>query len=87
MAIGMEAWLLTAEAAAVIALRGAKLAKGDSAAWKEAERMVNEKTVANLELGMALASGKAGTTPDEMARHALGFYRRHVQANRRRLSR
>ena len=87
LAIGMEAWLLTAEAATVIALRGAKLAKGDSAAWQEAERMVTEKTTANLELGLALASGRGGSTPDAMARHTLGFYRRRVQANRRRLLR
>jgi len=87
LAIGMEAWLLTAESAAVIALRGAKLARGDSAAWQEAERMVTEKTAANLELGLTLASGRAGATPDAMARHTLSFYRRHVQANRSRLSR
>jgi hypothetical protein len=87
LAIGMEAWLLSAESAAVIALRGAKLAKGDSDAWQEAERMVTEKTAAGLELGLALATGRGGATPDAMARHTLRFYRSHVQANRRRLTR
>lgn len=86
LTIGLDAWLLGAEASTVIALRGARLAVGDAAAWQEAERMIAEKSAANLALGMALASGSMGTSAEGIARGAVRHYRRRVRANRRRLS-
>lgn len=84
--IGLDSWLLGAEAATVIALRTAKLALGDAAAWKEAHLMVEEKSDAYLALQTALASGSMGDSPEAIARGTLAHYRRRVRANRRRLS-
>lgn len=86
LTIGLDAWLLGAEAASVIALRSARLAMGDAAAWKEAQRMVEEKGAANLALGMALATGKLGTSAERIAGGTVAHYRRRVRANQRRLT-
>jgi hypothetical protein len=43
----------------VIALRMAKLAKGGSAAQREARRMIVEKMAASVEAGAALLMGKS----------------------------
>lgn len=87
LTIGMDAWLLGAEASMVIALRGAKLAMGGDSAWTETQRMITEKSAANLALGMALAFGQLGTKPETIASGTLAHYRKHVRANRRRLTR
>lgn len=84
--IGVDSWLLGTEAAAVIALRTAKLAIGDAAAWQEAHLMVEEKSAAYLALGVALATGRMGARPETIARGTVVHYRRRVRANRRRLA-
>lgn len=86
LAIGLDAWMLGAEASTVIALRSAKLAMGGASAWTEAQRMVTEKGAANLELGMALATGRMGDSAEGIAHGAVAHYRCRVRANRRRLT-
>lgn len=85
LSIGLDSWLLGIEAAMVIALRTATLAFGGAAAWHEAQRMVREKPAAHLALGVALASGRMGSSPHAIARGTVVHYRRRVRANRRRL--
>ncbi len=60
---GLDAWLLGAEAAQVIALRSARLAMGGAAAQVEAQRMVAEKAEAAWDLGLALATGASASGP------------------------
>ena len=67
------------EAQRVIALRLAKLARGDAAARKEAQRMANEKIAASIEAGLTLASGGS---PERVLRR----YRALMRANAKRLS-
>jgi hypothetical protein len=86
-ALGLDAWLLGAEAASVIALRGAKFAHGGAAAQLEAQRMVAEKAEAAWDLGMALATGRFGARPETIARRTVAHYGKRVRANRRRLTR
>ena len=66
------------EAQRVIALRLAKLARGDAAARKEAQRMANEKIAASIEAGLTLASGGS---PEKVLRR----YRALMRANAKRL--
>jgi hypothetical protein len=86
-ALGLDAWLLGAEAACVIAQRSAKLALGGTEAAAEAELMVAEKAEAAWELGVALATGALGQRPETIARRSLAHYGRRVRATRRRLAR
>ena len=46
--LGLDAWLLGAEAASVMALRGAKLALCDAEAAVEAQLMVAEKAAVHI---------------------------------------
>ena len=85
--LGLDAWLLGAEAANVIALRTAKLALGGAEAELEAQRMVAEKAQAAWELGLAFATGGLGVAPETIARRSVAHYSRRVRANRRRLTR
>lgn len=85
IAIGIDSWLLGAEAVAVIALRSATLAMGGNTAWREAKRMVAEKPAAHLALGVALANGSLGSNPVKIAHGAVEHYHRRVRANRKRL--
>jgi hypothetical protein len=85
--LGMEAWLVGAEAASVIAQRSAKLALCDAEAVLEAQLMVAEKAEAAWELGLALATGGLGVRPETIARRTVAHYGKRVRANRRRLSR
>ena len=85
-ALGLDAWMLGAEAASVIALRTAKIAAGGAGAEREAERMVAEKFTAAWDLGIAFATGGLGTRPETVARRTLAHYGKRVRANRRRLS-
>ena len=85
--LGLDAWLLGAEAANVIALRGAKLARGGVDADLEAQRMVAEKVEAAWDLGLAFMTGGLGVRPETIARGTLTHYGRRVRANRRRLER
>lgn len=72
--------MLMAESQHVIALRLMTLAQGGRQAETEARRMVTEKIDAATEAAFALASG---AHPQRI----VSRYRRHVEANRRRLSR
>lgn len=86
-AIGMDAWMLGAEAAMVIGLRSVTLAMGGAQARHEARRMVAEKVEAGAVLGMALATGKLGTDAESVTRGTVSHLRKKVRANRKRLSR
>src|SRR5687767_2263460 len=84
--LGLNAWLLGAEAMGVIAQRGALIALGGAKAELEAERMVAEKAEAAWDLGLAFATGGLGIRPETVARRTLAHYGKRVRANRRRLS-
>ena len=89
-ALMADAALLSAEAGAVMMLRGWRLMAGGAAAGIEAERMVGEKVAAGFELAGALASAAARGRPhsaEAAARKALSLYGRRVRANRKRLGR
>jgi hypothetical protein len=85
--LGLDAWLVGAEAASVMALRGAKLALGGAEAQREAERMIAEKAEAAWEVGLALATGGLGMHPETIARRTVAHYGKRVRANRQRLTR
>lgn len=86
-ALGMDAWLLGAEAASVIALRTTKMALGGGDAQFEAQRMVAEKAEAAWDLGVLFVTGGLGRRPETIARRTVAHYGKRVSANRRRLSR
>ena len=83
--LGMDMWMLGAEASSVIALRTAKLAAGGSAANTEADRMVREKLSAAMELSQQAMFGQLGTSMPGIGSKAVASYRRKVRANRKRL--
>ena len=83
---GMDAWSLSSEASTVMALRTARIAMGGSGAMAETQLMFAEKMQATFELQVAAMSGRLGTAPAGAARKTIGFYRRKVRANRRRLT-
>lgn len=87
MTAGMDAWMLAAEAASVVALRCARMAAGGAAAQVEAELMVTEKIRAAAEVQARLMTGAFGLTPLGMVQGATKHYRRKVAANNRRLTR
>jgi hypothetical protein len=84
---GMDAWSLGSEASTVMALRTVRITMGGSGAMAETQLMFAEKMQATFELQVAAMTGRLGTAPAGAARKAIGFYRRKVRANRRRLSR
>jgi len=85
--IGFDAWRLGMEASAVIGLRTWAIAQGGAAASAESERMVREKIAAGLSLQAMALSGALGANPAAASARTLAFYRRKVNANRRRLTR
>ena len=85
--LGLDAWLVGAEAANVMALRASRIALGGAAGQLETERMLAEKAESAWELGLAFATGGLGLTPDAVARGTLAHYGKRVRANRRRLNR
>jgi hypothetical protein len=85
--LGLDAWLVGAEAAGVMALRASRIALGGAAGERETKRMLAEKAESAWELGLAFATGGLGLTPDAVARGTLAHYGKRVRANRRRLSR
>jgi hypothetical protein len=86
MKAGFALWVLQAEAAVVIGLRGMAVAAGGTAATAEMQRMVTEKMAAGLGLqALALSGGLGRSLPDAIARSAR-YYGRKVRANRRRLT-
>jgi hypothetical protein len=84
--LGLDAWSLGAESAAVIGLRAMKMAAGGAAAEAEALRMVSEKVEAGLALQTMALTGGLGVTPHGAAAKTVAHYRRKVRANRRRLA-
>lgn len=74
------------EAAMVVPLRLAKLARGGPAARVEARLMVGEKVEAHGALLRALASGRCGWTPRKIAAASVRHYLGYVRANRVRLA-
>lgn len=86
LSIGMDSWMLGAEAASVIVLRSAKLARGGAPAWEETKRMIAEKPKAHCALGKAVIDGRMGSTPESLISGAINHYRRRIQANQRRLA-
>ena len=84
--IGMDAWMLGAEANMVIAMRMGTMAMGGPKAAAEAQRMVSEKVAANMALGLDIATGKHGSSAEQVIGGSLKHYSRKVAANRKRLS-
>jgi hypothetical protein len=87
MGLGMDGWQLMQDAAAVMWLRGMRIAQGGTPAATEAQRMVTEKLEANAAFLMDLATGAAGTSSQAVTSRALAFYGGKVRENRRRLTR
>jgi hypothetical protein len=85
-ATSLETWALCADAAAVVGLRSAKIARGGAAGAAEAQLMVEEKLRAAATVNAALLTGRYGSDPQRVAEGVLGHYGRAVRANRRRLS-
>ncbi|MBB4857501.1 hypothetical protein HNO88_000808 [Novosphingobium chloroacetimidivorans] len=85
--VAADAWFLGAEASWVIWLRCARLAQGGAPANREAMRMVEEKWHAQVDLAAALATGRFGTEPSQVAGRTIDHYRSRVSANRSRLTR
>jgi hypothetical protein len=84
--LGLDMWMLGAEASSVMALRTLKLAAGGTAASAEAERMVSEKVAAAMALSQQAALGQLGTTMPGIGARTVASYRRKVRANHRRLT-
>ena len=87
MGLGWDAWMLGAESANVVALRGLKFATGGDPTGQEARRMVVEKVEAAQALQTMALSGALGLTAPAIVGKTLKHYRRKVRANRRRLAR
>jgi hypothetical protein len=71
----------------VIGMRAFKLAAGGSAATDEAQRMVEEKIAAAVDLQMLAMTGGLGSTVHGAASKSVRHYAGKVRANRRRLAR
>lgn len=84
--VGMDAWTLGLDCAAVIGLRMAKLSQGGAPALKEAQRMVTEKAESLVHLQAAMMTGSMGQTPDVFTDNLLRYLGGRVDANRKRLS-
>jgi hypothetical protein len=82
--LGWHAWMLGAEAANVMALRGMMFATGDPDGTR---RMVAEKLEAARAPQTMALTGVLGFTAPVMVDRTLKHYRRKVRANRRRLNR
>jgi len=83
---GYDLWVLGMESAAVMTMRGLKVAAGGAAAEVEMARMVSEKVQAGLDLqALALRGALGATLPDAVSK-ATRHYRKRVRANHRRLT-
>ena len=82
--MSIDAWSLGVEASSVIALRVMKIASGGKGGEAEASRMISEKITAGLDLQRMAMTGGLGLSGNGAAK-TLGYYRRKVRANRRRL--
>ncbi len=87
LSLGLDAWMLGAEASMVIGLRTLRIAAGGAAGEAEARRMVVEKVEAAQAVQMMAMTGALGLTAPSAVDRTLKHYRRKVRANRRRLSR
>ena len=85
--LAFDSWMLASEAAVVIWMRSLRLMMGGPRAQREAERMVAEKLVANLDLIPAILRDGPPSSPEEIGARAVAHYRKPVTANRRRLAR
>ena len=85
--LAFDSWMLGFEAASVMWLRGIRLMAGGKLAEREAERMIEEKLVANTMLLPFLAMGGFAQSPEQVGARMIRHYRKPVRANRRRLSR
>jgi hypothetical protein len=85
--LSMRAFQLSIEAQNVIALRMLRLASGDVRGQAELNRMVVEKIAAAAEAQVAAAAALMNGHKDHViAGKALTVYKKHVRANRKRLS-
>jgi hypothetical protein len=85
--LSMQAALLGLEAQQVIALRFMRLAAGGASAQSEAGRMITEKVEALGEAQAAAAiAAMKGCKSNQVAKKALGVYKKRVRRNRRRLT-
>ena len=86
-ALSSQAALLGLEAQQVIALRLMRLAAGGALAESEASRMIAEKVEAFSEAQAATAiAAMKGHTSKQVAKKALGVYKKRIRGNRRRLT-
>lgn len=83
----MQAWSLGVDSSWVIWTRCARLAEGGPDAGREAQRMVEEKWQAQVDLAAALMTGRLGSAPADIASSTLDHYSTRVCANRKRLAR
>jgi surfactin synthase thioesterase subunit len=88
ISFSIKAWQLGFEAQSVIALRMMRMAAGGARADAEASRMLCEKIVAAREAQLAATTAvMQGHKDHVVAGKALAVYSKHVNANKRRLSR
>ena len=85
-ALAFDSWALAWESSAVIGLRLAKVAGGNSGTFSEIMLMASEKISAAMELHASFVATGLAMTPLESAQQAVRLYRRKVRANRRRLA-
>jgi hypothetical protein len=83
---GFGLWMLSAEMAMVIALRGLKMSAGGPAAAVEFHRMVTEKIAAAMALQAQAWGGQLGATMPAVLDRSTRYYHKRVRANRRRLT-
>ena len=84
--VGLDAWNLSLDCAAVIGLRVAKISCGGAPAVREAQRMVTEKAESLVHLQTAMMTGSMGHTPDVFADNLVRYLGGRVGANKKRLS-
>jgi hypothetical protein len=77
---------LAVEASAVAGLRMVRLASGSGDVQREMALMVSEKAQAAWDAQFLVAKSVMAGRPDLAAQRTVAFYRRRVQANRRRLA-
>lgn len=84
--VGLDAWTLSLDCAAVIGLRVAKLSQGGAPALKEAQRMVTEKAESLVHVQAAMMTGSMGQTPEVFTDNLIRYLGSRVDANKKRLS-
>jgi hypothetical protein len=84
--LGADLARLAVEASAVAGLRMVRLASGSGDVQREMALMVSEKAQAAWDAQFLVAKSVMAGRPDLAAPRTVAFYRRRVQANRRRLA-